>query len=88
MNAVIVVPAGVGMEQLTSCVASSEGAIPHENSRVRARWRSCQAGVAVAANSSAGRCQPRVLRGRLLTSAAIRPTSWAVWALRSVPFGK
>ena len=57
--------------------------------RVRARvGGSCQAAVAAAANSSAGRCQPSVLRGRSLTSAAIRTTSSTVWMLRSVPFGK
>lgn len=35
-----------------------------------------------------GRCQSSVLRGRSLTSAAIRTTSSTLWTLRSVPFGK
>ena len=46
------------------------------------------AAAQTAANSSAGRCQPSVLRGRSLISAAILTTSSTVWTLRSVPFGK
>jgi hypothetical protein len=39
-------------------------------------------------NRTIGRCQPSVLRGRSLTSAAICMTSSTLWTLRSVPFGK
>ena len=46
------------------------------------------AAALLAAKSSAGRCQPSVLRGRSLTSEAIRTTSSTVWTPRSVPLGK
>ena len=56
--------------------------------RVRDPGGPRQAATLTAANSSAGRCQPSVLRGRSLSSAAIRTTSSTVWTPRSVPFGK
>gem|GEM_PF-4406907 len=121
-DSVIVVAAGVGMEQLTDCIASRRRHPDHGSSagllttipgrrrvadargvrrrrgpraepesipaRVRASDGSPQAAALAAAKSSAGRCQARVLRGRSLTSAAIRTTSSTVWTLRSVPFGK
>jgi hypothetical protein len=39
-------------------------------------------------NRAIGRCQSSVLRGRSLTSVAIRMMSSTLWMLRSVPFGK
>ena len=121
MNALILVPSGVGTEELTDPhgdrakaplllggliarssldrqrVADARGvrrrrgpraepeSIP---ARVRGSFGPRQAATAAAVNSSAGRPQPSVLRGRSLTSAAIRAMSSAVWTLRSVPFGK
>ena len=49
--------------------------------------RAGQQAAIAALNRSAGRCQPSVLRGRSLISAATRVISWTV-CISSVPFGK